>query len=91
MVLSLLLKVSLRDPSLVPDAVDACLGPLRKIIRGPKTYLRPFVEQCITIFSRNPEKGKEAFLEINKVILRSNSHLQNIFLGRASHYSGNNS
>ena len=79
MVLSLLLKILLKDPSFVPDAVDACTGPLRKIIRGQKAYLRPFAEECITVFCRNPEKGKEAFSEINKVIFKSNPNLQTSF------------
>jgi len=59
----------LKDSILVSDAIDEGLEPLRKILVGSKRYLNHYVDQIITLLSRHPEKGKEAFGQINKVII----------------------
>lgn len=68
--LYLLLKIMYRDNSIVPEVVDECLLSLKKILSGPKTYLKNILENIITLIAHNRERGREAFIEINKVFLR---------------------
>lgn len=67
MVLCLFIKVLLKDSTLAFEAVDECLEPIRKIAMGNKAYLTQYLEQCVTILFRHPEKGRQAYHDFNKV------------------------
>jgi len=57
----------LKDSASISDTIDEGLEPLRKILVGNKSYLNHYIYQIMALLSRHPEKGKEAFGQINKV------------------------
>lgn len=68
MILCLFVKVLLKDPTLVWEAIEECLEPIRKIAMGNKPYLTQYIEQCATILFRHPERGRQAYDNFNKVM-----------------------
>ena len=90
MILCLFIKVLLRDSTLVSEAIEECLEPIRKIAMGNKPYLGQYIEQCVTILFRHPEKGRQAYNDFNKVNLLRNVIIT-LFIGKRIYYCWNSS
>jgi len=69
LILSLLLKIIHKDKTLVPHVIEECIDSLRELLHLQKTHLKELLENIVTVIAQNPEHGREAFLEINKVFI----------------------
>lgn len=67
LILYILIKMLLKDQLLVADAIEQCVLPLKQLLLSNKTYLRPLVENALSILIRDPKKGKDIFNELNHV------------------------
>ena len=47
--------------------VEECIESLRALFQLNKPYLKELLENIITLIAQNPDYGREAFLEFNKV------------------------
>ena len=69
LVLSILLKILYKEKSIIPDFIDESLESIQRILASEKTYLRSILESIVTLIAQDPNCGREAFKQVNKVLL----------------------